>query len=51
MKLIMVELNKLCDDYYKCHNSLLQEQILLDINLLKEALNLLSQENNTSLNQ
>lgn len=48
MKLIMAELNKLFDDYYKCHNSLLQEQILLDINLLKEALKLLNKEQNTS---
>lgn len=41
MKLIIVELKKLINDYYRCSNYQLKEQILIDINLLKDALRII----------
>lgn len=41
MKLIIVELKKLINDYYRCNNYHLKEEILIDINLLKDALRIL----------
>lgn len=41
MKLIIEELKKLINDYYRCSNYLLKEEILIDINLLKDALRIL----------
>lgn len=38
MILIYKELNKLIDDYYQCPYTHIKEQILLDINLLTDAL-------------
>jgi len=38
MILIYKELNNLIDDYYKCPFTHIKEQILIDINLLTEAL-------------
>lgn len=38
MKLIMEELKKLINDYYRCNNYQLKQQILIDINLLKDAI-------------
>lgn len=42
MDLILKELNKLVDDYKRCHDSLIKECILQDIILLREALTLLN---------
>ncbi|SDO24372.1 hypothetical protein SAMN05518871_11320 [Psychrobacillus sp. OK028] len=36
--LIYKELNRLIDDYYKCPFKHIKEQILIDINLLTEAI-------------
>lgn len=41
MKLIIEELKKLINDYYRCSNYQLKEQILIDINLLKDALRII----------
>jgi len=41
MRLIIEELKKLVNDYYRCNNYHLKEQILIDINLLKDALRIL----------
>ncbi|QUG41353.1 hypothetical protein KD050_19080 [Psychrobacillus sp. INOP01] len=49
MKLIIAELKKLINDYYRCNNYQLKEQILIDINLLKEALRIL-EKNNIEIN-
>lgn len=38
------ELTHLIEDYCKCDNYLIKEQILIDINLLHEALHLLYHE-------
>lgn len=38
MNLISYELTKLVDDYYKCDNHSIREQILSDIHLLTEAM-------------
>ncbi|SFQ13733.1 hypothetical protein SAMN05421670_1064 [Psychrobacillus psychrotolerans] len=38
MILIYNELNNLIDDYYKCPFAHIKEQILIDINLLTDAL-------------
>lgn len=46
MKLIIQELNKLFNDYCKCHNFKIKEQILADINLLSEALTLIQMDSN-----
>ena len=42
MDFILNELNKLVVDYNRCHDSLIQECILQDINLLCEALTLMN---------
>ncbi|WP_166462383.1 hypothetical protein [Psychrobacillus vulpis] len=49
MIFILNELNHLKEDYSKCDNLLIKEQILLDINLLNEALTLLNQEERLAL--
>ncbi|WP_411748109.1 hypothetical protein [Psychrobacillus psychrotolerans] len=41
MKLIIDELKKLINDYYRCNNHYLKKEILIDINLLKDALRIL----------
>lgn len=41
MKLIIEELKKLINDYYRCNNFQLKKQILIDINLLKDALRII----------
>ena len=41
MKLILVELKRLINDYYRCKNFHLKKEILIDINLLKDALRIL----------
>lgn len=38
MNLIYIELTRLVDDYNKCENLLIKEQIRSDINLLNKAL-------------
>ncbi|MEK3977839.1 hypothetical protein MKY37_01965 [Psychrobacillus sp. FSL K6-2836] len=38
ISLIYKELNRLVDDYYKCPFTHIKEQILIDINLLTDAL-------------
>lgn len=38
MILVYIELNRLIDDYFKCDNALNKDQILMDIQLLTEAL-------------
>ena len=38
MEMVVHELNRLVDDYYKCPNSVIKEQILRDIKLLRDAL-------------
>lgn len=45
MKLIMVELKKLINDYYRCNNFQLKKQILIDINLLKDAVRIIERNN------
>ncbi len=40
MNLISYELTKLVDDYYKCDNLYIREQILDDIHFLTEAVTL-----------
>ncbi|WP_427136999.1 hypothetical protein [Psychrobacillus psychrodurans] len=47
MELFTKELNQLVFDYKKCPNELIKKQILQDINLLREALELLIEENET----
>lgn len=47
MELFTKELNQLVFDYKKCPNELIKKQILQDINLLREALDLLIEENKT----
>lgn len=47
MDLVFREINRLSEDYYRCPDFQMKQQILNDIALLKEALLLL--ENNTSL--
>lgn len=42
MELVIYEIERLVVDYYKCPNLLIKEQILLDIELLKDALLLLN---------
>lgn len=47
MNLISYELTKLVDDYYRCDNHNIREQILSDIHFLTEAVTLFfSQEYN-----
>lgn len=41
MKLIIEEVKKLINDYYRCNNYQLKEQILIDINLLKDAIRII----------
>ncbi|MFJ7826180.1 hypothetical protein [Psychrobacillus sp. NPDC096623] len=41
MKIIVEELKKLINDYYRCNNFQLKEQILIDIKLLKDALRII----------
>ncbi|WP_277585250.1 hypothetical protein [Psychrobacillus antarcticus] len=38
MEMVVHELNRLVEDYNKCPDLLIKEQILIDIDLLKEAL-------------
>ena len=47
MELLTRELNQLVFDYEKCPNESIKKQILQDINLLREALALLNDENET----
>ena len=47
--LIYKELNLLVDDYYKCPESQVKEQILMDLQLLTEALLLLTAEPNADV--
>lgn len=42
--LIYKELNRLVDDYYKCPESQIKEQIINDLKLLTDALLLMEQE-------
>ena len=44
--LIYKELNKLVDDYYKCPELQIKEQILSDLKFLTDALLLMDQEHN-----
>ena len=41
MKLIIEELKKLINDYYRCNNYLLKKEIMIDINLLKDAIKII----------
>ncbi len=41
MELVVHEIKRLVEDFYKCPNFLIKEQILKDIELLKDALLLL----------
>ncbi len=45
MDLLYQELNRLVDDYHKCHDFIIKEQILCDIQLLTEALSISEQHN------
>ena len=47
MKLIVIEVKKLINDYYRCNNHQLKKEILIDINLLNDALRI-SGKNNLS---
>ena len=47
MKLIVIEVKKLINDYYRCNNHQLKKEILIDINLLNDALRI-SGKNNSS---
>ncbi|MEK3981465.1 hypothetical protein MKY37_20850 [Psychrobacillus sp. FSL K6-2836] len=47
MELLTKELNQLVFDYEKCPNESIKKQILQDINLLREALALLTDEKET----
>lgn len=49
MTFIKNELNLLLEEYKKCDNTSIKEQILLDINLLSEALTILKLEENKSV--
>lgn len=42
MELVIHELNRLIDDYHKCDDLLIKEQIFIDIQLLRDALLLLN---------
>ena len=41
MKPMIEEVKKLINDYYRCNNYQLKVEILIDINLLKDALSIL----------
>lgn len=47
--LIYKELNKLVDDYYKCPELQIKEQILSDLKFLTDALLLMDQEHNSEI--
>jgi len=47
--LIYKELNLLVDDYYKCPEQHIKEQILMDLQLLTDALLLLTAEPNSDV--
>lgn len=47
--LIYKELNQLVDDYYKCSDLQIKEQILMDLQLLTDALLLLTAEPNSDV--
>lgn len=49
MTLMKHELELLLDDYYKCDNLSIKEKILIDINLLNEALTILQQDEQNQL--
>ena len=42
MELVIYEIERLVEDYYKCPYCLIKEQIFFDITLLKDALSLLN---------
>ncbi|GKU82698.1 hypothetical protein NCCP28_20940 [Niallia sp. NCCP-28] len=46
MQLIKKELQRLEDDYQKCHSVLIKKQIKIDIELLRNAIFIYNQQNN-----
>lgn len=48
MNLILQEVDRLVDDYYKCEINYLKEQIISDIDFLMEAYLLWKSEDNTT---
>ncbi|PUB12602.1 hypothetical protein [Paenisporosarcina sp. OV554] len=50
MSLIYYELKRLVDDYYKCENFTIKEQILFDIKFLTEAL-IFNEQHNPSIKE
>lgn len=49
MNLISYELTKLVDDYYRCENNHIREQILSDIHLLTEAVTRILEQESTKI--